>query len=150
MEIRPVRPEDRAEWVRMRDLLWPGSRDDHEAETRRFFTQPDESLVTFVVDRHDGRLGGFIEMGQRQYAEECTSSPVAYIEGWYVDADLRRQGWGAALVKRSERWAQEKGLQEIASDAVIDNEVSITAHKALGYAEVIRIVCFRKEVKDAE
>jgi aminoglycoside 6'-N-acetyltransferase I len=148
MEIRPVNERDRAEWVRMRDLLWPGSLGDHEAETRRFFAQPDETLATFVLDRMDGRLGGFIEVGQRHYAEGCASSPVAYIEGWYVDADLRRQGLGAALVRVAERWARSRGLTEIASDAETDNEVSIKAHKALGYAEEARVVCFRKDLRD--
>jgi aminoglycoside 6'-N-acetyltransferase I len=144
MEIRHILPQDRAEWVRMRDLLWPGSRGDHEAETELFFSRPDESLATFVIDRLDGRLGGFIEVGQRGYAEGCASSPVAYIEGWYVDADLRRQGLGARLVARAEQWARDKGLREIASDTELENHISITAHKAIGYEEAERIVCFRK------
>jgi aminoglycoside 6'-N-acetyltransferase I len=109
---------------------------------------PDETLATFVLDRLDGRLGGFIEVGQRNYAEGCASSPVAYIEGWYIDADLRRQGLGAALVRAAERWARGRGLTEIASDAETDNEVSIKAHKALGYAEEARVVCFRKDLRD--
>lgn len=148
MQIRPVLPDDRAEWVRMRDLLWPGSRADHEAETRRFFTQPDGSLATFVVDRLDGRLGGFIELSQRDYAEGCASSPVAYIEGWYIDGDLRRQGLGAALVRAGEQWARDQGMREIASDAEVENETSIRAHKALGYKEEARIACFRKEIRE--
>jgi aminoglycoside 6'-N-acetyltransferase I len=147
MEIRPVNEHDRAEWVRMRDLLWPGSLGDHEAETRLFFAEPDETLATFVLDRLDGRLGGFIEVGQRNYAEGCASSPVAYIEGWYVDADLR-QGLGAALVRAAERWARDRRLTEIASDAETDNEVSISAHRALRYAEEARVVCFRKDLRD--
>ncbi len=146
MEIRHIRPEDRTEWVRMRDLLWPGSREEHELETQKFFTQPDESLATFVIDRLDGRLGGFIEMDQRKYAEGCTSSPVAFIEGWYIDADLRQHGWGAALVRAGEQWARDLGLQEIASDTEIENAISIRAHRALGYEEVTRLVCFRKEL----
>ncbi len=146
MEIRCIRPEDRAEWIRMRDLLWPGSKAEHEQDIQRFFSQPDESLATFVVDRLDGRLGGFIELGQRKYAEGCTNSPVAFIEGWYIDADLRRQGLGAALVRAGEQWALDQGLQEIASDTELDNEQSITAHNALGYEEVTRLVCFRKEL----
>jgi aminoglycoside 6'-N-acetyltransferase I len=146
MQIRPIRLEDRAEWVRMRNILWPDSLVDHELDTKAFFEKPDESMATFVLDRLDGRLGGFIEMNQRKYAEDCLSSPVAYIEGWYVDADLRRQGLGAALVRAGEQWAREQGLTEIASDAVIDNEISIQAHKAIGYEEVVRIVCFRKEL----
>ncbi len=151
MEIRLIRPEDRTEWLfRMRDLLWPGARGEHETVTQRFFTQPDESLATFVVDRHDQRLGGFIEVGQRKYAEGCTSSPVAYIEGWYVDFDLRQQGLGTALVRAAEQWARDQGLQEICSDTEIENELSIRAHKAIGYKEVERIVCFRKELRGAD
>ena len=149
MEIRVIRPEDQPEWVRLRDLLWPGSIDDHETETRQFFALADDSLVTFVVDRLDGRLGGFIEVGRRNYAEGCRTSPVAYIEGWYVDADLRRRGFGAALVRAAEQWAHEQGLREICSDTEIDNELSIAAHKAIGYQEEERIVCFRKELNGA-
>ena len=144
MDIRLIRPEDRAEWVRMRGMIWPGSADSHEADTRLFFSRPDESLATFVLDRLDGRLGGFIEMSQRKYAEGCESSPVAYIEGWYVDEDLRRKGLGAALVRAGEQWARDCGLREIASDTEVENEVSINAHKAIGYEEMERIVCFRK------
>jgi aminoglycoside 6'-N-acetyltransferase I len=146
MQIRAIRPEDRREWVRMRDLLWPDSLEDHERDTLEYFAWPDQSLATFVVDRLDGRLGGFIELGQRNYAEDCTTSPVAYIEGWFIDEDLRRQGLGTALVREGERWARERGLREIASDVVIDNEISIRSHKAIGYEEVVRIVCFRKDL----
>ena len=149
MHIRAIRPDDRAEWIRMRDILWPGSRTDHELETERFFTQPDASLATFVVDRLDGRLGGFIELSERPYAEGCTSPPVAYIEGWYVDSDLRRQGLAAALVRAGEEWARNRGLEEMASDAELENDISISAHKALGYEEKVRIVCFRKGLRDA-
>ena len=88
-------------------------------------------------------------MGQRNYAEGCASSPVAYIEGWYIDADLRRQRFGVALVRVAEQWAREQGLTEIASDVEIDNDVSIQAHRALGYKEEVRIVCFRKGLRDA-
>ena len=42
-----------------------------------------------------------------------------------------------------------QGLIEIASDAEIENEISITAHKAIGYKEEGRIVCFRKVLTGA-
>ena len=53
--------------------------------------------------------------GERHYhAEGCTISPVAYIEGWYVDPDLRRRKVGSQLVHTAEAWARRQGLQEIA------------------------------------
>jgi aminoglycoside 6'-N-acetyltransferase I len=44
-------------------------------------------------------------------------------------------------------WAKAKGFTEIASDTWLENESSIMAHKALGYTEVERIVCFVKPLK---
>ena len=143
MSVREVSPTDRAEWLRMRSTLWEG---DHADEIDAFFAESDPTLVTLVWDRGDGRLGGFLEAGQRDYAEGCDTSPVAFIEGWYVDADLRRQGVGAALVRATEAWAVARGFSEIASDTEVSNTGSQAAHAALGYTEVERIVCFRKDL----
>jgi aminoglycoside 6'-N-acetyltransferase I len=100
----------------------------------------------FVVERSDGKLGGFLEAGTRKYAEGCKSSPVGFIEGWYVDADLRRRGIGKVLVQAAEEWAHSQGLTEIASDTWLDNEVSIQAHLKLGYEEAERLVHFAKKL----
>ncbi|MGG6296152.1 aminoglycoside 6'-N-acetyltransferase [Leptolyngbya sp. AN02str] len=149
MHIRLVAVGDRPEWLRMRSQLWPSSGVDELAtEIDKFLAQPLHPATTlmaaFVVDRGDGRLGGFVEVSVRNYAEGCTSDRVGYIEGWYVDADLRRQGWGAALIQAAETWAKQLGLTEMASDCELDNTVSLEAHQALGYCEVERVICFRK------
>ena len=150
LTIRPVTPQDHAEWLRMREALWPseaaGRRDEHDREIAAFFANPDPSLATFVAVRPDGSLGGFLEAGTRPYADGCDTSPVGYIEGWYVDPDLRRTGVGGDLVRAAEAWAKSLGLTEMASDAEIENSVSLDAHAALGYAEVGRVVQFRKEL----
>ena len=143
MDIRPVQLADRDEWFRMRDRLWPNSPDDHVQEIDAFFSRP-QGGVTFVVDRPDGGLCGFIEMSLRTYAEGCRTSPVPYIEGWYVDADMRRRGLGSRLVQVAEDWARNQGFSEMASDTELGNVVSQCAHQVLGYEEVERIVCFRK------
>jgi aminoglycoside 6'-N-acetyltransferase I len=92
----------------------------------------------------DAGLAGFAEVGTRSVAEWCESSPVAYLEGWYVDADMRRQGVGAALVRAAEAWARARGFTEFASDAQIANTESQLAHAALGFNEVERLVAYRK------
>ena len=145
MNIRPVQSTDRNEWFRMRNSLWTGSPDDHVQEIDTFFSSS-QGGVTFVVERPEGGLCGFIEISLRDYAEGCITSPVPYIEGWYVDEDMRRRKLGSRLVQAAEEWARSKGFSEIASDTQLDNEVSHQVHKALGYKEVERIVCFRKEL----
>ena len=145
MKIRRVRAEDKPEWLRMRLAL--GS--DHTVEV--FLAETDSMLAdpmqpVFVVVRENGKLGGFLEAGMRKYAEGCKTSPVGYIEGWYVDEDLRGQGLGAALVGAAEAWAREQGLTDMASDTWLDNEGSIRAHVKLGYDEVERAVHFAKKL----
>ena len=143
--IRRATHADKPEWLRMRQALWP----DHTTEV--FAIQSEEILndpmqPVFVVERLDGKLGGFLEAGTRKYAEGCESSPVGFIEGWYVDEDLREQGIGKALVKIAEEWARSQGLTEIASDTWLENEISIQAHLKMGYKETERLVHFAKKL----
>ena len=145
MTIRKIVESDRREWVRLRDALWPGSLKDHEHETRHYFERRLETPVVFVAEE-DGRLVGFLELDYRKYAPGCQSSPVPFIEGWYVDPALRRRGIGRALVGAAEARARAMGHHEIASDTELGNAESIAAHGALGYGEVERVVCFRRSL----
>lgn len=147
-KVREIVQDDRSQWLRMREALWPGSLADHDAETRRYFDEPSEALVTFVAEL-DGTIVGFLELDHRKYAPGCDSSPVPFIEGWYVDAEARGRGIGRALVEAAEAWALAAGHNEIASDAEIDNPDGIGAHRGLGYEEVERVVCFRKSLRHA-
>lgn len=144
MHVRRVGPDDDAEWTRMRASLWPRlPARTHEAEIAGFRADQTTQPV-FVVDRGNGLLGGFLEAGTREYADGCSASPVGYIEGWYVDPDLRQAGWGGKLVAAAEAWARACGYKEIASDCLLDNEVSFRAHTALGYLEAKRLIHFWK------
>ncbi len=143
--VRRIQSDDWTEWLRMRIALWPDDTpDEHRADIEEIFSDPKQPV--FVVVRSNGKLGGFLEAGTRKYAEGCKSSPVGYIEGWYVDEDLRGQGIGKALVQAAEAWARSQGLTEMASDTWLDNEDSIQAHLKLGYAEVERAVHFAKKL----
>jgi aminoglycoside 6'-N-acetyltransferase I len=146
MLIRHATHNDRAEWLRMRLALWPAcSLEDHHSEMQEQLDDPTRYAV-FVVARGAGKSGGFLEASLRTYADGCRTSPVGYIEGWYVDADLRQQGWGGELVTAAEQWASAQGCTEMASDCELDNDVSFRAHLALGYEEVDRAIQFRKSL----
>ena len=149
MDIRAVNRSDREEWARMRSQLYsspdPREIDDwYEAASRGGTTLV--GVAVLVADRGDGSLAGFVEIGSRPYVEGCVTSPVAYLEGWYVDPENRRQGLGAKLIQAAETWALSHGYREIASDTEIANQVSFESHLALGYEEVERQICFRKRL----
>ena len=145
MHICKARATDRAEWLRLRQTLFPDEAPESWTdEFESYLQNPDIGL--FVAERQNGKLAGFIYVGLRNYAEDCETSPVAFIEELFVDADMRRQGLGKALVATAEAWAKARDLREIASDTWLENELSIQAHQALGYEEVVRLVCFKKEL----
>ena len=52
------------------------------------------------------------------------------------------------LVEAAEAHARKAGYREIASDADIANLASQAAHRALGYEEMERIVCFRRSLSE--
>jgi len=145
VEVRPVRDTDRAEWLRMRQAFWGGPVEMHRAEMAEQMARPDQ-LQVLVAAREEGGLGGFLEASIRRYAEGCETSPVGYIEGWYVDPDLRRTGAGRALVAAAEAWATSLGCREMASDCSVDNQTSFKAHLALGYAERETLIHFSKRL----
>jgi aminoglycoside 6'-N-acetyltransferase I len=103
--------------------------------------------AVFIARLEDGSVAGFLETNLRDYAEGAESSPAGYLEGLYISAEYRRQGIGAALVRAGEQRALAKGCTEIASDAQIDNAISIELHKRMGYQEVERQVCFLKRLQ---
>ena len=147
VKIREIVQSDRADWVRLRNGLWPGSLADHDDETRKYFDDSAQLPLVLVAEA-DGRVVGFLELDYRKYAPGCRSSPVPFIEGWYVEPGLQRRGIGRALIEAAEAHARAEGHGEIASDTEIENQGSIAAHLALGYEEVERVVCFRRSLPD--
>jgi aminoglycoside 6'-N-acetyltransferase I len=152
--IRHAEPADAEQWLRLRAALWPDQDSASLAgDIDRFFGSSErgpvvtlEAVLVAVDDR--GSLIGFAELSRRAYAEGCETSPVGFLEGWYVLPEFRRTGVGRALVAAAEGWARSLGCREFASDALADNVLSATAHRALGFEEVEVIRCFRKSLHD--
>jgi aminoglycoside 6'-N-acetyltransferase I len=128
----------------MRVELWPHlDPAENEIECLSILDQPGRLPVFVVLDGEDSPVG-FAEAQLRDYAEGCATSPVGYLEAWYVREGWRRNGIGRALLLAVENWARGQGVTEMASDTEIDNRGSDLAHKALGFEEAERIICFRK------
>ena len=144
--IRPFREEDLGEWFRLRCMLWDAtSTDDHQAEMMDILDHADSQLVA-VADLDGNKLAGFLEASIRPFVEDCSSENVGYLEGWFVEPAYRRCGIGRRLVDFAEKWARSRGCTEMASDAEVNNETSISAHSQLGYDETSRLVHFRKDL----
>jgi aminoglycoside 6'-N-acetyltransferase I len=143
--IRRATHEDKTDWLRLRQQLWPDAPADYlQFDMDGRLTDP--HYAVFVASNADGRPIAFIETGLRDYAEGCETSPVGYIEAWYVDEHLRGQKLGRDLVQAAEVWARERGCTEMASDTWLDNEAGIRAHLRLGYEEADRLVHFVKRL----
>ena len=112
-------------------------------EVDRWYFDP-EGSVCLVCEERSGGLVGFVEVSLRAYAEGCTSTPVGYVEGWYVTPAVRRRGVGRALMAAGERWARAQGCRELASHTELHTVESQRAHAALRFAETERLVCYRK------
>jgi aminoglycoside 6'-N-acetyltransferase I len=150
MKIRPIARTDRAEWLRLLLGLHPElPQSAHVPSIDAYLsnTSIDELIpsAVFVAERPDGRLGGFLELSIRNYAEGC-SGDTPYVESWYVDDDLRGTGIGRGLMEAAEQWARGRGFTDLASDALLENGLSHAAHLALGFEVVERIVVFRKSL----
>jgi len=142
--VRTVAEKDLSEWFRLRRQLWDAtSDDDHQAEMLDIVDHTDTQLVV-VADAGDGKLAGFLEASIRPFVEDCETDNVGYLEGWFVDTEYRKRGIGRALVTAAEEWARSKGATEMASDAEIGNDPSLSAHLKLGYEETSRLVHLKK------
>ena len=146
VHTRPLSESDLGEWLRLRQSLWDeSSEDDHRSEMVDIIEHSESQFVA-VADIGGGELVGFLEASIRSHVEDCETDNVGYLEGWYVEHDYRQSGIGGRLVETAEQWARRKGCTEMASDAEVDNLVSLKAHLRLGYNETSRLVHLKKEL----
>jgi aminoglycoside 6'-N-acetyltransferase I len=136
---------DQPGWLALRLELWPdASEADHRGYMEISLAQPERYLQLIVYDESRRPLG-FIEGSIRSdYVNGTESSPVGFVEGVYVAPAWRRRGLARRLFAAVADWARARGCRELASDALIDNEISQRAHLALGFRETERVVYFAR------
>ena len=137
---------DLTAWMTMRAMLWPDTTQDlHRKELEAFLQRG--NFWGLLAETPNGDAAGFAEVAIRDYANGCVSRPVAFLEGIWVKPQLRRQGIGAQLLKATEAFLIVRGISELGSDALIDNQELHSAHRAWGFSETERVVYFRKSLE---
>ncbi|MBF0252056.1 MAG: GNAT family N-acetyltransferase [Alphaproteobacteria bacterium] len=144
--VRRARPEDTERWLSMRLSLWPETDEHQHREEIDMMLSNSSRYCTFVCETIEHELFGFAEVSLREWAEGCVSSPVGYLEGWFVEENMRRRGAGANLLNAAEDWARSHGCVEMASDTNLGNKASEAAHRTLGFKIAARVVAFRKDL----
>ncbi|MGB0523827.1 MAG: aminoglycoside 6'-N-acetyltransferase [Flammeovirgaceae bacterium] len=126
--------------------LWPDCSLKEEYENcQRILTTVDE---TCFLAKEDEMYIAFIQLSVRkEYVEGANSSPVAFVEGIYVNEQFRKHGLGQQLIELGCGWGKSMGCNQIGSDAELDNQPSISFHKKSGFQEMNRVVCFLKDLR---
>ena len=125
--------------------LWP----DHEydelwQEMADIMACPEAAY--FLLEA-DGEAKGFAQCQLRHdYVEGTETSPVGYLEGIYVRAELRGKGGAKALLRACESWAASWGCTEFASDCELENTGSLAFHMSMGFEEASRNIHFAKKI----
>src|SRR5215470_10351245 len=95
-------------WLALRSRLWP---DGSEAEHLRYMADAiARGHFVRLAIAANGSAIGFVEASQRvDYVNGTNSSPVAFLEGLYVEPASRLNGIARELVAAVEAWAAAKG-----------------------------------------
>nr|WP_199296383.1 aminoglycoside 6'-N-acetyltransferase [Leptolyngbya sp. FACHB-711] len=146
VKIVEVTQHDFNEWLNLALKLWS---DDFAEAMQITLTEILQSprQAGFLIRNDAGTAIGFMNLSLRSdYVPGASRSPVAYIEGIYVEDEYRKQGVGTALIHYAEQWALEHGCVELASDALLDNAISHEFHSKMGFQEVERVVAYIKPI----
>ncbi|HXM07078.1 MAG TPA: aminoglycoside 6'-N-acetyltransferase [Candidatus Acidoferrum sp.] len=146
--VRLFQTVDAPAWAAMRAALWPDADPDELRREAAAFAAGGKlptPQVVFIAEDDENSIG-FLELSVRPYANGCDSTPVPFIEGWYVEASARHRGVGRALIRAAEDWSRERGFVEIGSDTEVANQDSVEAHARCRFAETERVVYFRKGI----
>lgn len=147
--IRIRRTEDirDPDWLPLRCAFWDGESEEEHFASLKKFTARYSPYFALIANKDDGEAVGFAEISlRRDYVNGCETNPVMFLEGIFVLPEYRGKGISAALCRAAEEWGAAQGIREFASDSDIDNDISIKAHRGLGFEEVERVVCFRKMI----
>lgn len=141
--IRSATELDLTDLIDLVMLMWADHSPESLKEEFSMLIKNEHAKVFLLV--YENQACGFAQCQLRfDYVEGTESSPVGYLEGIFVKEEYRNRGYATALLRECEAWALSMGCQEFASDCTLDNDNSLQFHLRTGFAEVNRIICFKK------
>lgn len=143
--IKEMTITDASALAAMAIKIWD-SDDKDELEQEFINMTHDKESTCFIKFIGDKAIGFANASLRHDYVEGCETSPVAYLEAIYVDEEHRHLDHAKDLVNRCEEWGREQGAKEFASDCILTNNDSYKFHTAIGFNEVNRIICFKKNI----
>lgn len=143
--VRRAEKPDAAVIAALAVLLWE---DNGAAELTEEFSAllADREAAVFLGCDGDTPVGFAQCQLRHDYVEGTRTSLVGYLEGIFVKEEFRRRGLAGELLTACEEWAREKGCTEFASDCELANVDSARFHRAAGFSEANRIICFVKRL----
>ena len=115
-------------------LLWD---DIEEKEIVSLTKQHHNDKGTIFLALNEEEVVGFLNTTIRvDYVVGSDSDMTGYIEGIFVKETYRKQQVGKALLEASFNYFKSKNITEVGSDAHVDNLLSDTFHKKVGFKEV--------------
>jgi len=136
--IIPVTENNEKIWAKMCVDLWPNDKIEEFLIARKNGEYDNEFLYFY-----DEEFIGFLSLSiKNDYVEGTSSRPVGYIEGIYVIPKYRKKGIAKNMVEFAKKWSKENNCKQIASDCLIDNNISRTFHNKIGFKEANTIIHF--------
>lgn len=145
--IEELGPRLLDDWIALRCLLWPeGSEHKRRVEAEALIGRTGQAIV-FLARSSAHATVGFAEATLRHdFVNGCETSPVAFLEGLYVQPAWRLRGVARGLCDAVAAWAVDRGCSEFASDTEVENVASQRMHVALGFQEAERVVYYRRRL----
>ena len=139
---------DQPGWLDMRVALWPdATADEHRGYMAISLAQPERFLQLMMYDEQPSAHRVHRRLDPQRLCERHGDFARGLRRGRLRGAgDGGARAWRGGCIAAIGDWAKARGCRELASDALLDNESSQRAHRALGFKETERVVYFTKKL----
>ena len=155
MKLSPIQPSQFALWQQMRQDLYQTLSDEFSHKEMDIIYASEHWFCYFLVAADqtadikqntlptETSIIGLVELSSRNVVDNCLTSPVAYLEGFYLREAFRGKGLGRKAMQLIFSWCKENAFQELATDTELTNAKAQKFYKNNGFQETERIVEYR-------